>query len=36
MGQDRIEVLAGLAAGDRVVVRPAPGLTDGAKVRGRS
>jgi HlyD family secretion protein len=34
-GQDRIEVLAGLAVGDRVVVRPAAGLTDGAKVRGR-
>jgi RND family efflux transporter MFP subunit len=32
-GQGRIEVLAGLAAGDRVVVRPAPGLADGAKVR---
>jgi RND family efflux transporter MFP subunit len=29
----RIEVLAGLAAGDRVVVRPAPNLLDGAKVR---
>lgn len=29
----RVEVLAGLAAGDRVVRRPAPGLIDGAKVR---
>ncbi len=29
----RVEVLAGLAAGDRVVVRPAPGLLDGASVR---
>lgn len=29
----RVEVLAGLAAGDRVVVKPAAGLTDGAKVR---
>jgi RND family efflux transporter MFP subunit len=32
----RIEVLAGLTAGDRIVVRPAPGLADGAKVRSRS
>ena len=29
---DRIEVLAALRAGDRVVVAPPPGLTDGAKV----
>jgi len=32
----RMEVLAGLAAGDRIVVRPVPGLGDGAKVRGQS
>jgi len=29
----RIEVLAGLAPGDRVVLRPAQSLLDGAKVR---
>lgn len=29
----RTEVLAGLTAGDRIVVQPAPGLADGAKVR---
>jgi RND family efflux transporter MFP subunit len=29
----RTEVLAGLAEGDRVVVRPSPGLVDGGKVR---
>lgn len=32
----RVEVLAGLAAGDRVVVKPAPSLIDGAKVRAGS
>jgi RND family efflux transporter MFP subunit len=29
---DRVEVIAGLHAGDRVVVTPPPGLQDGAKV----
>jgi RND family efflux transporter MFP subunit len=29
---DRLEVLAGLAAGDRVVVSPPPELTDGARI----
>jgi len=32
---DRVEVLAGLKAGDRVVVSPPPMLTDGAAVRVR-
>jgi RND family efflux transporter MFP subunit len=29
---DRLEVVAGLAAGDRVVVAPPPGLADGTKI----
>ncbi|MCR4374266.1 MAG: efflux RND transporter periplasmic adaptor subunit [Acidobacteria bacterium] len=32
-GGDRVDVLAGLSDGDRVVLRPAPALADGAKVR---
>ena len=32
-GSDRVDVLAGLSDGDRVVLRPAPTLADGAKVR---
>jgi multidrug efflux pump subunit AcrA (membrane-fusion protein) len=31
-GADRVDVLAGLSNGDRVVLRPSPALTDGAKV----
>jgi hypothetical protein len=30
---NRVEVLAGLAAGDQVVLTPPPALTDGARVR---
>lgn len=30
---DRVEVLAGVAAGDRIVLAPPPSLTDGARVR---
>ncbi len=32
-GEDRIEILSGLAAGDRVVVSPPPGFADGTPVR---
>jgi multidrug efflux pump subunit AcrA (membrane-fusion protein) len=31
---DRVEVLAGLRPGDRVVSDPTPILTDGARIRG--
>jgi multidrug efflux pump subunit AcrA (membrane-fusion protein) len=30
---DRVEVLAGLGAGDRIVVEPPPALADGAPIR---
>ncbi|MEZ5284262.1 MAG: efflux RND transporter periplasmic adaptor subunit [Vicinamibacterales bacterium] len=33
---DRVEILAGLMAGDRVVADPPPGLEDGRPVRGAS
>ncbi|MGE0659481.1 MAG: efflux RND transporter periplasmic adaptor subunit [Reyranellaceae bacterium] len=32
-GRDRVEVLAGLGAGDRVALNPPAGLADGARVR---
>lgn len=32
-GSDKVEVVSGLAAGDRVIVNPPGGLTDGARVR---
>lgn len=33
---DRVEILSGLAAGDRVVVDPSPALQDGARLRTRT
>jgi multidrug efflux pump subunit AcrA (membrane-fusion protein) len=32
---DQVEILSGLSAGEAVIVRPPPGLSDGARIEVR-